>query len=54
VETFAQLEAWQAGHGRRTVGEAFAELRAPAAAERYALRVPKRKDRPNTFTGVLE
>jgi hypothetical protein len=54
VETFAQFEAWQAGHGRRTVGEAFAELRALAAAERYALRVPRRRDRPNAFPGAAE
>jgi hypothetical protein len=48
-EAFRGYEAWREERDRRTVGEAFAELRAICAEEGYELQLAPREDRPNPF-----
>ena len=48
-----KFKVWQAERKARTVGAAFAELRSLAAASGYELKVPRRKDRRNSFTKAL-
>lgn len=42
---FEQFRAWQGAHAARSVADVFAEVRALASAESYALEVPERVDR---------
>ena len=47
-ETFAQLES-QREEPKRSVGDAFAELRDICDREEYTLEVPARRDRESAF-----
>lgn len=53
-EAFRGYEAWRKERERRTIGEAFAELRAICAEEGYEFELPAREDRPNPFAEVLD
>ncbi len=53
-KTFEEFKAWQAERNARTVGSAFAELRALTKDSGYVLAVERRKDRPNAFSKALE
>lgn len=53
-EDFRGYEAWREERERRTVGDAFAELRAICAEEGYELPPSPREDRPNPFAGALD
>ena len=45
---------WRADHGTRTVGDAFADLRALCAEEDYELPMVERSTRPNPFAELLD
>jgi len=53
-EAFRGYEAWREERERRTVGDAFAELRAICAEEEYELQPPPREDRPNPLAEALD
>lgn len=53
-EDLRGYEAWREERERRTVGDAFAELRAICAEEGFELPPPPREDRPNPFAGALD
>ena len=50
-EAFQEFAAWQAARKARSVGDAFAELRALAAASRYRLDIPRRSNRRDASSG---
>jgi prevent-host-death family protein len=54
ADTFAEFQAWRARRQARTVGDAFAELRALTARTGYRLAPPRRRNRRNGFTGALK
>jgi prevent-host-death family protein len=54
AEDFNIFQTWQQRRGAKTLGEAFAELRALAAGDENPLPVPERRDRPNAFLEVLD
>ncbi len=54
AEDFEAFQAWRQRQKVKTVGEAFAELRALAAGDENPLPVPERRDRPNAFLEVLD
>jgi hypothetical protein len=54
TDDFRGYWAWREERERRTVGAAFAELRAICAKEGYELQSPPREDRPNPFARVLD
>lgn len=51
---FRSFERWKDGRERRTVADAFAELRAICAEERYDLELPEREDRSDPFAEALD
>jgi hypothetical protein len=53
-ETFAEFEAWREQQARRSLADAFAELRQIAAEENYVLEVPPRQDRANAFVNTRD
>ena len=53
-ETFRSYEQWNEDRERRTVADAFAELRAICEEEGYELELPDREDRPNPFAEALD
>lgn len=48
-ESFQEFEEWRRQRERRSIGDAFAELRALCDEEDYELVVPDRADRTNLF-----
>jgi prevent-host-death family protein len=52
AETFAAFQAWREQQERRSLADAFAELRRIAAEEDYTVELPPRHDRPNAFVDV--
>lgn len=54
VETFEQFRAWSAHRTRRTLADAFDELRAIAAGDPCPLPAPSREDRPNPMADALD
>lgn len=53
-EAFRGYEAWREERERRTLAEAFAELRAICADEGYELEPAEREDRHNPFAEGLD
>lgn len=53
-EIFRSYERWQEDRERRTVAEAFAELRAICEDEGCEVELPEREDRPNPFAEALD
>lgn len=53
AETYQEFQAWREKTERRTLADAFTELRTILAEERYSLTIPKRQDRPDTFAETL-
>jgi prevent-host-death family protein len=51
AEAFQEFAAWREARKARSVADAFAELRALAAASRYRLVLPKRSNRRDVFSG---
>jgi prevent-host-death family protein len=49
ADEFLEFEAWRSARRARSVGDAFAELRALTAGAGYRLHLPTRKDRRNDF-----
>lgn len=49
AEDFGAFQTWRQRQGAKTLGEAFAELRALAAGDENPLPLPERRDRPNAF-----
>lgn len=45
AEQYREFEQWRKEHRGRSVAEAFAEYRAIADAESYALEIPERRNR---------
>lgn len=45
---------WRQRREKRTLGDAFAELRHLCEEEDYVLELPPRRDRPNPFPEVLD
>lgn len=54
VEEFNAFKIWRQHRSTKTLGEAFAELRALAAGDENPLPVPERRDRPNAFLEILD
>ena len=54
AETFQAFQAWRERAAGRSLGDAFAELRRICAEEDYALAVPPRQDRANTFADAAD
>ncbi|MFO1420456.1 MAG: type II toxin-antitoxin system Phd/YefM family antitoxin [Candidatus Competibacteraceae bacterium] len=54
ADTFGAFQTWRQRQRTRTLGEAFAELRALAAGDENPLPIPERRDRPNAFLKVLD
>ena len=54
AETFGAFEMWQKSQQARSLADAFAELRAICAEERYSLETSPRADRPNAFADSLD
>ena len=52
AETFAAFQAWREQEERRSLADAFAELRQIAAEEDYTLELPPRLNRANAFVDV--
>lgn len=48
-ESFQEFQEWRQRREQRSLGEAFAELRALCEEEGYELIVPERSDRVNEF-----
>jgi len=53
-ETFRALEETRRKMARRSLGEAFADLRKVMAEEGYKLEIPPRKSRKSGFPKVLD
>jgi prevent-host-death family protein len=53
-QSFRGYEEWRQERERRTVADAFAELRALCEEEGYELELPERSDRPNPFAEALD
>ena len=53
AERFEAFETWAKVVQRRTLADAFAELRAICSEEGYSLETPPREDRPNAFADAL-
>ena len=53
-EAFRRYEQWKEQRERRTIADAFAELRAICDEEGYVLELPDREDRPNPFAETLD
>lgn len=53
-ETFEALQACREQERSRSIAAAFDELRKLVAEEGYKLEAPPRRNRKNTFTGVLD
>jgi prevent-host-death family protein len=51
ADAFQEFAAWRAARKTRSVADAFAELRAIAAASRHRLALPKRSNRRGAFSG---
>jgi prevent-host-death family protein len=51
AEAFQEFAAWRETRKTRSVADAFAELRALAAASRYRFGLPKRSNRRDVFSG---
>ena len=54
VELYEAFMDWLDRRARRTMAEAFRELREIADDERYLIEVPPREDRPNELPEVLD
>ena len=54
AELFREFVDWYSKRHRRTLGDAFDELRSVCADEEYSLELPRRKDRENRFARVLD
>lgn len=54
AEQFSSFQTWRQRQNMKTLGEAFAELRALADGDENPLPVPERRDRPNAFLEVLD
>ena len=54
AETLKEYLAWRERQARRTLAEAFAELRALYAEEPGGIIEPERRDRGNAFAEVLD
>jgi PHD/YefM family antitoxin component YafN of YafNO toxin-antitoxin module len=54
AQTFAAFQAWREQEERRSLADAFAELRQIAAEEHYSLELPPRLDRANAFVDVRD
>ena len=48
-EALAELQTWEDRLHRRSLADAFDELRRIEADEDYVLSVPRRRNRPNSF-----
>jgi len=53
AERFEAFETWEKDVQRRTLADAFAELRAICSEEGCSLETPPREDRPNVFADAL-
>lgn len=54
AETLKEFLGWRRLNERRTLGEAFAELRRICEEEGYTLEIPPRQERPNPFADALD
>jgi hypothetical protein len=54
AESFAEYSAWSEGTRRRSIADAFDELRGILGEEEYELEIPPRVDRRNELTEVLD
>jgi PHD/YefM family antitoxin component YafN of YafNO toxin-antitoxin module len=54
AKEYAAFEQWRARKAPRTLGEAFAELRALAAGDEDPIPLAPRRDRPNAFLAMLD
>jgi antitoxin (DNA-binding transcriptional repressor) of toxin-antitoxin stability system len=54
AETLEDYLAWRDRRGRRTVADAFAELRELLRDEPNGLTIPEREDRENAFDELLD
>lgn len=54
ADEFDAFQTWRRRRSTKTLGEAFAELRALAAGDENPLPVPERRDRPNAFIEILD
>lgn len=52
--THEAFQAWRAERRERSLAEAFHQLRQLSLKERYTLKLPRRRDRINRFTDVLD
>ncbi|MEK6814064.1 MAG: type II toxin-antitoxin system prevent-host-death family antitoxin [Nitrospirota bacterium] len=50
---FEVFHSWKETQTRRSIGEAFEELRRIENEEKYILEIPPREDRPNPFANSL-
>ena len=54
ARSFQEYLEWSARSGRRSIGDAFEELRRILAEEEYTLEIPGREDRRNEFAETLD
>lgn len=54
AETLKEFLDWRHQKERRTLGDAFAELRRICGEEDYTLEIPPRQERPNPFPDALD
>ncbi|MBI1864447.1 MAG: type II toxin-antitoxin system prevent-host-death family antitoxin [Nitrospirae bacterium] len=53
-DEFEVFQSWQERQAKRSLGEAFEELRRIENEEKYVLEIPPREDRPNPFANTLD
>ena len=53
-DEFEAFHAWLERRTKRSLGEAFEELRLIEGEEKYVLEIPAREDRPNQFASALD
>lgn len=54
ADTHEAFQAWRAKQREGSLAEAFRQLRQLLLEERYTLKLPRRRDRLNRFTSVLD
>lgn len=54
AQTLREFLGWRDQKERRTVGEAFKELRRICKEEDYTLKIPPRQERPNPVPDALD